>query len=149
MITLLQKKRTWEKQERVGDFVVVDVETHKEMHNNMQQMQKTARVVLRRGRGRQQVEGLKIINQTLKKITNAVSRDEVHVQAGIATGYANAMQNVGLMSEDELIDIVDVIEQAGERALFRVKIQDWDGHSLVFQPRFREEESHEHTENRK
>ena len=85
------------------------------------EMNKTARIVLRQGRIRQQVDGLKIINQTLQEITKATSSDDIHAQTGIATGYANAMQNLGLMSEDELKEIIAVIGQAGERALHRIE----------------------------
>lgn len=116
-----QRKQTGVKQERVGDFVFVDAETHKEIHSNKQEKSKTASVVLRRGRGRQQMEGLKIINGILREITKAESRDGVYAQAGIAIGYANAMQKYGLMSEDELKDVVDAIGQEGESALHRIE----------------------------
>ena len=120
--------------------IAEEVGIHKKMHKN-------ARVVLRRGRFRQQMEGLKIINMTLREITKAESRNDVYAQAGIATGYANAMQNDGLMSEDELKDVVDVIGQEGERALFRIeeRILLHKTYGVLF----REEESYEHTENRK
>ncbi|MDE5820679.1 MAG: hypothetical protein K2N41_04495 [Lachnospiraceae bacterium] len=85
------------------------------------EMHKTARVIIRRGRFRQQAEGLKIINQTLQEITKTENRDDVHAHTGIATGYANAMRDLGLMSESELDDVIAVIGQAGERALHRIE----------------------------
>lgn len=94
--------------------IAEEVGIHKKMHKN-------ARVVLRRGLLCQQMEGLKIINMALREITKAESRNDVYAQTGIATGYANAMKNYGLMSEDELNDVVDVIGQEGERALHRIE----------------------------
>lgn len=85
------------------------------------EMHKSARIVLRRGCFHQQYTGVKTINQTLQKIAKAESRDDVHAQTGIATGYANAMWEMGLMSESELNDIIAVIGQAGERALHRIE----------------------------
>ncbi len=85
------------------------------------EMHKSARIVLRRGCFHQQYTGVKTINQTLQKIAKAESRDDVHAQTGIATGYANAMWEMGLMSESELNDIIALIGQEGERALHRIE----------------------------
>lgn len=85
------------------------------------EMKKTASVILRAECFQDQAEGLKILNGTLKEIETTASRDTVIGQVGIATGYANAMQHLELMSESELEDIIAVIKQTGERSLRRIE----------------------------
>lgn len=77
---------------------------------------KTAIIYLRRGRGHQQEIGFKNINKLLREIELSTVREDAMAYAGIAVGYANAMQHFGLMSEEELINVIKVIEQVLEAA---------------------------------
>lgn len=77
-------------------------------------------IVMRRGIWRKQREGIRIINQTLREIGQETDRSQVLIKAGEATGYANAMENAGLMSAKELDSIIAVIGQAGEKAMHRI-----------------------------
>ncbi|MDE6421250.1 MAG: hypothetical protein K2K87_12115 [Lachnospiraceae bacterium] len=82
---------------------------------------KIARIELKYGKMKQQEEGLRVIYNALKEITEATSSDNVIMMVGVATGYANAMQHFNLISSSELEDIVEVIKYAGNWELSKVK----------------------------
>lgn len=84
-------------------------------------MGKTACILTRYGMRARQETGLKELNSLLQEIREAKDCKEVVTRAGIATGYANAMCHFGLMSENELKDVIIVIGQAGEQAARRRK----------------------------
>ena len=88
------------------------------------EMTKTARIIVKRGKRQAQEKGLRELNKLLQEMGSAEKQKDVVAQAGIAVGYANAMENVGLMTESELKDVIDVIGQAGERASRRIKTAD-------------------------
>ncbi len=82
---------------------------------------KAARILSRCGKRAQQVMGLEELNSLLREIREAKDYKDVVTRTGIATGYANAMCHFGLMSENELKDVIIVIGQAGEQAARRRK----------------------------
>lgn len=82
---------------------------------------KTAHIVMRRGRREWQEMGLRELNRSLQEIREAEDCEAVSTWTGIATGYANAMCHFGLMSEEELKDVIAVIGQAGEQTARRVR----------------------------
>lgn len=114
-------------------FVVMTEEEHAAMREKVKmdiekiaqaagvEMPKTARIVVRRGRRQQQQTGLIELNKILQDIRMAKDHESVVTQTGIATGYANAMCHFDLMSENELKDVIEVIGQAGEKAVRRVE----------------------------
>lgn len=64
-----------------------------------------------------QEKGVRQLNELLEDIKEAQGRENVVAKTGIATGYANAMCHFGLISEEELKDVVRIIGQAGEKSL--------------------------------
>ncbi len=86
-------------------------------------MKKTACITMRGGAWRRQRDGIKIINQTLREIETETSCTQVLIKAGEATGYANAMENMGLMTEKELDAVIAVIGHTGEEAVERINMQ--------------------------
>lgn len=62
-------------------------------------MKKTACITMRGGVWRRQRDGIKIINQILKEIEIETNCTQVLIKAGEATGYANAMEHIGLMTK--------------------------------------------------
>lgn len=113
--------------------IVMTSEDHAAMHERARsdlnkiaqaegaEMLKTARIVVRRGRREVQEMGLRELNRSLQEIREAKDYEAVRAQAGIATGYANAMCHFGLMSEGELKDVIAVIGQAGEQTARRIE----------------------------
>lgn len=87
------------------------------------QEKKTVYVKIRRGLEHQQAQGIEIIARMVKEIIMAQEREDVIANAGIAVGYANAMQKCGLLSEDELAEMIEMLEQIGEDALDRTEKQ--------------------------
>lgn len=85
------------------------------------EMRKNAHIALRRGRIKEQITGIKTLNSALRVINSAQRRDVITMHAGIATGYANAMNQFGLMTDDELTDVIEIINLAGVNAEHRVK----------------------------
>lgn len=82
---------------------------------------KTAHVALRRGLVKEQSEGVGILNSTLLAMKAEKKRDTAILYAGIAAGYANAMHQHGLMSDDELEGVIEIINQAGKDAMHRIE----------------------------
>ena len=74
-----------------------------------------------RGKIEEQGVGLRIISDFLKKMDTAEETEEAFAYAGIATGYANAMKLYGFITAEELQDVIEVIEQAGEKAASRIE----------------------------
>ena len=87
------------------------------------EMPKTARIYGRRGIMRQQEAGIKELDKLLKEIGLSKDRESVMVQAGIATGYANAMCHSNLMTKEELKDVIEVIGHAGDKAVHRIEAE--------------------------
>lgn len=85
-------------------------------------MQKNAHVALRRGMIKKQIEGVRILNTALRSMAKAGKRDVAILYAGIATGYANAMNQHGLLSDDELTGVIEIINQTGKDALHKIEI---------------------------
>lgn len=82
---------------------------------------KEAKIYLQRGKGRQQIAGLKQLKNLLQEIRKATDREDAIARAGIATGYANAMQHFGLMTKEELRNVIEVVGRAGEKAAKRIE----------------------------
>lgn len=87
------------------------------------EMPKTARIYAKRGIMRQQEAGIKELDKLLKEIGLSKDRESVMVQAGIATGYANAMYHSNLMTKEELKDVIEVIGHAGDKAVHRIEAE--------------------------
>lgn len=85
------------------------------------EMRKAACILTRYGMRAQQETGLKELNSLLQEIRESKDCKDAIIRTGIATGYANAMCHFGLMSENELKDVIIVIGQAGEQAARRRK----------------------------
>lgn len=85
------------------------------------EMTKTACIVVRRGMREWQEKGLKELNTLLQEIRLAKDKKDIFTKTGIATGYANAMYHYNLVSKEELKNVIDVIGQAGEKAVFRME----------------------------
>ena len=82
---------------------------------------KHVRIMAQRGKIKGQDAGLRIISDFLKKMETAGETEEAFAYAGIATGYANAMELYGFITAEELQDVIEVIEQAGEKAASRIE----------------------------
>lgn len=85
---------------------------------------KTARILMRHGLGRQQKEGLEDLNRMLKEIRETGSMAEAVKWGMVASGYANGMCCGNLMSKSELHDVIQVIDQAFRKAELRIKSAD-------------------------
>lgn len=82
---------------------------------------KRAKIKAQRGKINQQAAGIRVVSDFLKKMDTAEEKEEAFAYAGIATGYANAMKLYGFITAEELQDVIEVIEQAGEKAANRVE----------------------------
>lgn len=82
---------------------------------------KTAKVKIIRGRGAQQQSAMETIEKVVKQIICATDREDAIAQTGIAVGYANAMYHNGLMTKEELQEMIEMLGQVGEDALARVE----------------------------
>lgn len=106
------------------DHTFLHKENQKEIEKIAQaagvEMNKTARIHERRGRRAVQGMGLKELDKLLKRIKETSDPEDVVIQMSIATGYANAMCQFGLMSDEELKEVIEVIEQAGKMAIHRI-----------------------------
>ncbi len=80
------------------------------------EMNKTAHIYVRFGARVPQKRGIEELNQLLMKIKNAENIKGISIQTGIATGYANAMYHFDLISQKELSEVIEVINQASEKA---------------------------------
>lgn len=116
-------------------YIVMTKADHAAIHKKVQhdidkvaqaagvEMLKTARILTRRGMREKQEISLKELNKLLQEIRKAKDHKDVITQTGIATGYANAMYHLGLMSEGELKDVIVVIGQAGEQTARQIKAE--------------------------
>ena len=82
---------------------------------------KHAQIKAQRGKVNLQAAGLRIVSEFLEKMYTAEEKEEAFAYAGIATGYANAMKTYGFITAEELRDVIEVIEQAGEKAANRIE----------------------------
>lgn len=82
---------------------------------------KIVRVRARRGRIGRQRQGLETIGRLLKEICVLEGREEVIARTGVAAGYANAMKQNALLSDNELEEIIELLNQAGEDRLARIE----------------------------
>lgn len=82
---------------------------------------KQARISAKRGVIRQQEEGMQIIKKMLKNMETAEDKETAIACAGIATGYANAMNAYAFITDTELQNVIEVIGQAGEKAVDRIE----------------------------
>ncbi|MBD5536875.1 MAG: hypothetical protein HDQ99_14725 [Lachnospiraceae bacterium] len=81
---------------------------------------KIVKVRARRGRIGSQRQGLETIGRLLKEICALEGREEVIARTGVAAGYANAMKQYALLSDNELEEIIELLNQAGEDRLERI-----------------------------
>lgn len=120
------------RQQAAADIVIMTKVDHAAMHRlaaremernaaAVAETAKEAKIYLQRGKGRQQIAGLKQLNDLLQEIRTATDREDAIARTGIATGYANAMQHFGLMTKEELQDVIEVVGQAGEKAAKRIE----------------------------
>ena len=77
-------------------------------------VKKSVQIRLRRGCAARQQRDLEIIMDQCKKVIAATSREEIMTHTGIAVGYANAMQQHNLISNEELQDLIDMLNEVGE-----------------------------------
>lgn len=71
-------------------------------------------IIMRKGHERQQIEGIKIIASQIAATRKADTEQQTLIQSAIAVGYANAMKNNDLISEDELEEIMKMVTAAAE-----------------------------------
>lgn len=81
---------------------------------------KVVKVRARRGHIGRQRQGLETIGRLLKEISELEGREEVIVRTGVAAGYANAMKQNMLLSDNELEEIIEMLQQAGEDRLEKI-----------------------------
>lgn len=81
----------------------------------------TARIKARPGLMRPQRKGAEGLTKMLQEIQEAESYKELEKWGGIATGYANALCDIDLVSKRELADIIGVIDRAGWKAMERIE----------------------------
>lgn len=77
-------------------------------------VKKAVQIRLRRGISARQKMDLEIIMEQCRKAMSASSREEIITHTGIAVGYANAMQQHGLISDEELQDLIDMLDEISE-----------------------------------
>lgn len=81
---------------------------------------KTATILIRREHAEMQQEDIRRIMEMTAEIKTASNRDDVLIQTAIAVGYANAMRLHGLIGEEELHDVIDMLGTVGEEQLKEV-----------------------------
>lgn len=91
-------------------------------------VKKEVQIRLRRGYAARQQSDLEIIMDQCKKVISATSREEIMTHTGIAVGYANAMQQHNLISNEELQDLINMLDEIGED---RMKIVDEMDRNIV------------------
>lgn len=111
----------------------VTQEEHKAMHEGIDrdirkfaqaagvEMNKTAQICVRLGVRVPQKRGIEELNQLLEKIKIAEDIKGISIQTGIATGYVNAMYHFDLISQKELSEVIEVINQASKKAADHLK----------------------------
>lgn len=91
-------------------------------------VKKAVQIKLRRGYAARQQRDLEIIMDQCQKVISATSREEIMTHTGIAVGYANAMQQHNLISNEELQDLINMLDEIGED---RMKIVDEMDRNIV------------------
>lgn len=76
-------------------------------------VKKSVQIKLRRGCADRQRKDLEIVMEQCKKVIAAESCEEIMTHTGIAVGYANAMQQHGLISSEELQELIDMLDEIG------------------------------------
>lgn len=69
----------------------------------------------------QREETLKDLSDFIKMIRIAKDREEVIACAWLATGCANTIKRMDLISERELNEIIEIISKEGARAIHRIE----------------------------
>lgn len=116
-------------------MIIIPKEDHEFMNKGIQreiekiaqaagvEMNKTARVHEQRNVREQQKTGLKQLNEMIQKINAADKMPEALKWGLLAAGYANGMQCGDLMSESELNDVIQVIDQTFMKSELRFKAE--------------------------
>lgn len=111
----------------------VTQEEHKAMHRGIDkdvkkiaqaagvEMNKTAHICMQRGVKEPQRQGIEELNKLLGEIKTAEDIKHIFIQTGIATGYANAMYHFGLITQKELSEVIEVINQVSEKTADHLK----------------------------
>lgn len=88
-----------------------------------QQEKKTTTVYIKARTGliRPQRQGVEGLAKITRKLLGAKSYKELEKWGGIATGYANALYDIDLISRSELADIIEVIDRAGWKVTERIE----------------------------
>lgn len=81
---------------------------------------KTVTIMISREHADMQAEDVRRIMEMATEIKTADNRDDVLIQTAIAVGYANAMRLHGLINEEELHDLIDMLGTVGEDQLKEV-----------------------------
>lgn len=81
---------------------------------------KTVTILISREHAEMQKEDVRRIMEMAAEIKTADNRDDVLIQTAIAVGYANAMHLHGLVSREELADLIDMLGTVGEDQLKNV-----------------------------
>lgn len=81
---------------------------------------KTVTIMISREHADMQAEDVRRIMEMATEIKTADNRDDVLIQTAIAVGYANAMRLHGLINEEELHDLIDMLGTVGEDRLKEV-----------------------------
>lgn len=81
----------------------------------------TARIEARPGMIKPQQKGLEKLTKIMQEVREAESYKELAKWGMLATGYANALHDIDLVSEKELSDIIEVLDRAGQKTLKRIE----------------------------
>lgn len=81
----------------------------------------TAHIEARPGLIESQQKGLERLTKIMQEVREAESFKELAEWGMIATGYANALHDIDLVSEKELSDIIEVLDRAGQKTLKRIE----------------------------
>lgn len=81
----------------------------------------TAHIEARPGLIKPQQEGLEGLTKIMQEVWGAENYKELEKWGGIATGYANALRDIDLISKSELTDIIEVIDWAGRKTKRRIE----------------------------
>lgn len=81
---------------------------------------KAVTIMISREHAEMQAEDVRRIMEMAAEIKTADNHDDVLIQTAIAVGYANAMHLHGLISTDELHDLIDMLGTVGEDQLKEV-----------------------------
>lgn len=81
----------------------------------------TAHIEARPGMVKSQQKGLERLTKIMEEVREAESYKELAKWGMLATGYANALHDIDLVSEKELLDIIEVLDRAGQKTLKRIE----------------------------